>query len=475
MKNCKGRQVQVVTICKGHITDTRQHHLNTVELLLQWMASIHAHIGVHNEDGKLKAYPKIVLVGTHYDHLLKLLKDKSPSEAKDSIAQSIRCQYEDKYYADLLMPSPFYFVDNTTAGMGDDEDRTYKELRETVHKFALNNFTVRTPVTWVLFRKVIQMIGQEKQKSVVSYEEALAIAEACFIPSVALPSVLNFYHELGVFLYYSKIADLQKTVFINPQWLINMFGRLLSPHGFEDEGRTRLWDLFRTKGIVVKKLYQEVLKNSEMAPQRFIDLLEFFCLAARIKTEDVHPYTGREYFIPSMLCASSLSPQTATSPVEAEPIHLVFDTNYVPPGFFVRLLTAIANEYRVLFERNIDRYKVDFALGYGRREELSVLESPCSISLSLHCFSDRSVIHPTCQEVLSLLQDCLTTVQKWISGMQPKLAFKCLNCSGTEEHFVLFKPSATSTGTIYLRCQKGKSYLPTSKQQPWLTTTQEVS
>ena len=462
------KKLLAVTGCKGVITNIQEYHLSTLEILLQWMASIHSHLGPHSEDGIMRPYPKVLLVGTHHDRL-------SCSEEQASIAQSLQSQYENKSYADLLMPSPLYFVDNTKAGKGDNEDTTYKELRECVHHFASKNLTVRTPVSWVLFRKMMQIISEESMKPVMSYEEALTIADACSIPAEAFPSVLNFYHELGVVLYYPAIAALQQIVVVDPQWLISQFAKLLSPHGFEDQGRERLWALFRNKGIVVGELYNEVLSGTAMKPQQFLELLEHFHLAASIKTRDVHLYKGREYFIPSMICTPPVSSLDMDPTSAIEPLHVVFVTNYVPPGCFVRLLTAIAKKsnYKVLF-KNINRYRVNFALGYGRREELTVFESPCFISLTLSNFSDSSSIHNTCQEVLTLLRECLDSVSQWLPGVTAKLAFRCKYCPDPL-HFVLFDPTAPIASNMYLRCQEDQSYLPTSEQLPWLLPIQQVS
>ena len=56
---------------------------------------------------------------------------------------------------------------------------------------------IHTPVSWVLFCKLLPMISQESKKPVMFYEEALIIADAS---AKALRSILNFYHKLGVIL-----------------------------------------------------------------------------------------------------------------------------------------------------------------------------------------------------------------------------------------------------------------------------------
>ena len=88
----------------------------------------------------------------------------------------------------------------------------------------------------------------------------ITIAEGCSIPPNAVPSVLNFYHELGVLLYYSKIHSLRDVVIATSQWLINHIAKLLIPSGLEDQGR-ECYYLLRKNGMLMETLYQEVLKH----------------------------------------------------------------------------------------------------------------------------------------------------------------------------------------------------------------------
>ena len=149
------KKIQVSTIHAGKIVHTDDYHLSSIELLLQWMASIHGHLSLRTTSSTVGPYPRIMLVGTHLDQLVS--KGCNPAEETESlrILDSLHLQYKEKTYADLLLPSPGYIVDNTTAGQ-DEEDPAFKEIRKSIHEFAATNLSVRTPITWVLFRKIMQ-------------------------------------------------------------------------------------------------------------------------------------------------------------------------------------------------------------------------------------------------------------------------------------------------------------------------------
>ena len=476
-------KLTVVTHRGGQIVNTEPYHLSSIELLLQWMASIHSHLARQNPDGKLEPYPRVLLVGTRRDKLSVDRDDQFPSEK--SVRNNLASLYKGKYHSEILLwPLPLYIVDNTTAGRGINEDPSFKEIRQRVHEFTSDNLAVKTPLTWVLFRKVMQSICKDDQP-VVSYKEAAAIAKACYIPSEAFPSVLNFYHELGVFLYYTKIPRLKDWVFTNPQWLISQFAKLLCPQGLEDQGRPEVWKEFRKYGILVDELYEDVLSGHLMDPQGLVDLLEKFLLAAPLETSrfsDRFPFkVEKVYFVPCMLSApieKATESDTAHEREEklhtrdafmrAEPLHLVFNTNYVPPGFFVRLVTSLAKSQRckILFDLS-DRCSVVYA--YDEVNEFEVKEGTNSIVIhAIRCIQGRRVPLFTlaCQAIMQLLISSIREVSEWFRYVKVNTAFRCTTCKqqGQHNHFVVFTSS-----DLYLRCQiRHIVSSPTTEQQHWM-------
>ena len=459
----------------GEIVHTEDYQLNSIELLLQWMASIDAHLSLRKPDATVDPYPRVMLIGTHLDQLVR--KGHNPAKVTKTILDSLHSQYKDKTYADLLMPSPGYIVDNTTAGQ-DKEDPAFQTIRECVHAFATANFTVPTPMTWVLFRKVMQTISQANNKPILRYSEVVAVAEACSVPTSAIPSVLNFYHELGVFLYYSNIPSLREVVIATPQWLVDHIAKLLVPHGLEDHSRERLWKLFRQSGILTKILYTEILKDSVMDPQGVLDLLEYFLLAVPIETTCEHSYVGNEYFVPCMLdaCSDSIpghSPsQPSTNVHTAKPMHLIFNTRYIPPGFYVRLLASIAKheDCTILFEQS-SRYAVTF--DYQEVDEITMREHNDSIEVQVTRAAQGGPhvppFHRVCRNILGCINTSIQEVYMWLPGVSVNTAFICSSCSSDlPTHFVLFNQDALTTTTV--RCQKKKRQQlgQLQSQQYWL-------
>ena len=473
-------KLQVDTIRAGEIVHTEDYHLNTTELLLQWMASIDAHLSLREHGAKVDPYPRVMLIGTHLDKFVS--KEDNPAVKTKKVLDSLHSQYKDKTFADLLLPCPGYIVDNTTAGQ-DKEDPAFSSIRKSVHEFATANFTVLTPITWVLFRKVMQALSKGN-RPVMRYSEVVAVAEACSIPASAVPSVLNFYHELGVFVYYSNIQTLREVIITSPQWLVNHIAKLLTPQGLEDQGQERRWRLLREKGILTESLYKEVLKNSVLPAQSLVDLLEHFLLTVPIETTHIHPYKGREYFVPCMLKAPSCDePSKADKSSEKAPIymakamHLIFDTQYVPPGFYVRLLASVArNPYcQVLFQQ-INRFTTTVA--YQEVDEIILREYPDSIEVQVTRAAqggpDVPPFQQTCQDILRMTEESIIKVHEWLPGVSVSTAFVCSTCSPAEQkHFVRFNRDTLTTDTV--RCQHEKKQVlgQCPLQQYWLKLQEE--
>ena len=191
-------------------------------------------------------------------------------------------------------------MDNSTAGKGEKEDPGFEQIRNSIKQSKL---TVSTPINWVLFRKIFQEASDRMKKPIFKMQECLAIANECDIQVNSLPSVLNFYHQYGVLLYYGTVSSFREVVIANPQWLVDQFGKLLSIQRHKKiHGEKIPWKRLREEGIIVEILYKEVWKDSgaPVPPQSLMDLLEQFLLVAPVKMGLPNHYDCREYFIPCM-------------------------------------------------------------------------------------------------------------------------------------------------------------------------------
>ena len=466
----------------GAVVQLEQYHdTTTIELLLQWMATVHANLAKQDTaDAKecVPKFPRILPIGTHGD--LPTVQAR-----KEEILQEISSECEKKAFACLVRPG--IIVDNTTAGGGDNEDPAFKQVRKEAYMFADENLKIPTPVTWVLFRKVFKKLAAKKP--IFPLKEVIEIAKACGVREEAIESVLKFYHELAVFFHYAEIPSLKQCVIADVQWLINLLAKVLALEGFEDSKSPALWKPLREKGILVQPLCEDVWKGYELPPQALLDLMENFLLLAPIPSKVYPQYPGQEYFIPSVLKPFDDSQDTVTptaSLKKATPLHLQFNSLYIPPGFFSRLATLLTKEGKcqVLFEHEVYRNRISILYGEANNQidRITISQLTSSIKIEVTRDQPRRSHHPlfssTCREILKLIQECSVSILDWLPGIKVSPSFVCEHPSSDESqppHFTEFQADATTCSS--LRCKELHTVFPCQGQHYWLkiSSKEEVS
>ena len=330
-------------------------NMSTLEMMQRWIALIYSHL-LKKEDQSTDCdaladpgYPRVIPIGTRGDELDSKTSVAVLSEVKDSIKGKPALHH--------VLKQPV-IIDNTTSGTGDKEDPGYKRVREEISDITQSKLKKDTPLSWILFRKLLQLLPEASQ-NIISLNDIPAIASLAKVQSSDVESVLSFYHELGVLLYYPNIEGLKQKVILNPQWFVECLGKVLALPGAaeerdEDESE---WELFRTKGILVQKLYTNVWRECQgVQPSDFLELLEHFQLAVEVKVEaQVYMYEhSKKFFVPSVL--SYYSPPANSRNIvqrffdlfsknkQAAPLHVTFHAGFVVPGFFTRLATALLKD-----------------------------------------------------------------------------------------------------------------------------------
>ena len=445
----------------------------TLELMVRWMSTIHATLlEKHSLDGR-NNFPQILPVGTHGD-------DPSVKRNKD-VFSHLSAACSNKAFSNLLLDG--VIVDNTTAGKGKKEDLSFQIIRQAADSFATTDVAIRTPIKWVLFRKVFKKYAKENKKPVISRESVKDLAKTCQIPEDSLDSMLSFYHDLAVFFHYSSIPSLKSSVIVDPQWLVQQMAKILALRGFEMVKNKHLWNLLREKGILVELLYQKVLSSQkELSPQGIIDILEHFLIIASIDTKKlVHQISGREYFVPSMLPGRPVikTSGSATSNMPSVvPLHLLFSTRYLPPGFFTRLVTVMSKhtKSKVDFSSKIYRNEVQFLYGnVGQQlDKVIISENKYSISIHVERVASRpykcSTFIQSCHDIFENLHDSIPEIKKWLPGIDVSFGLECDVCP-EKDHFVVLPPPASVISGSYpvIWCQKSKPVKLTVDQKFWFS------
>ena len=469
-----------------HIDGTRydgeEVNVSTLTYLLNWMACVHSHLMKYGADGSIPDYPRMFCIGTHGD----LLSD----EKKEQVKSELISHYKDKEYAKLV--SDTLIIDNTSSGKGKSEDPNIEVVRSAIIDFTSNKLMVKTPISWVLFRKVLQAL----KENIISISLAIEIGAACKIPPEDVPQVLLFYHDLGAVLYYPQVKGLKKKVIVNPRFFIDALGKIFT---FQvSTAYAKEWETFHQYGILIQPLYASVWKDcGDLKPKDFIEVLLHFCLAAQVTIEDQHVCSSRhkQYFIPAILklCQdnNTIATQSDKEVEVASPFHITFETGFVPPGFFTRLIAVLAAHPSTFLylEEGVYRNRVTFRYQEGRNrsiEHLTVTDQHDAIQINVHRVTSRSDPIPlanVCQDILVLLEDSAKEVENILQNcigrgfeelpkysVSRSLRYICDGCSEKELHYLTPVSHLLQTRDLEINCQKSKNYRPlTEKEKVWFS------
>ena len=491
---------------KGQTYHGKEHNVTFLQLMVQWMRLIHASLVAKNEMGpaakktthseatqseattdrrqpiSLPLCPRIMIVGTHGDSV-------SSKEAQ-RVLKEIESSCNERAFQDLVIDK--LIIDNTTAGRGRKEDPGYRRIRKKTYEFT-DSLTAPTPIAWVSFRTVIQKAAADNP--ILSYEQVTTIAKTCGIDKSKVPSVLHFYHQLGVYLHYKKIKSLSSTIIAEPQWLIKQLCKLLMPEWYHprSENLATLWQWLDGKGVLLEPLYQDLWGDCGLTggAQALVDLLEHFDLAKKIDNSSVpremQRYEGCKYFVPCMLKArlqegsyqetdQKMTGQPQELIREAATLHLTFNTGYIPPGFFVRLAVQMSKSEKCtpIFEKGVYRDSITFR--YGEVDRVTITESKSLVSVHVDfirvvkrdhsisrfadlCVSFRRELYATCKEVLC-----------WLPSIQLDFAFRCTCSVGAKEHFAIIDDSMSRDSKLF--CLQDRAYELDQKHKYWLPAEQ---
>ena len=457
---------------KGITIPGRKQNISNIQLMMQWMQLIHASLVTNDKDSRCKSleaqnemgqqppkmeasgsqhkpttllppYPKAMMVGTRGDKV----------RSKEQVLKSLHSACEGASFVDLIVDE--LIIDNTTAGKGQREDPGYKRIRKQIHDFA-QSLTVPTPLAWVSFRKVV--LKAVANNPILSYSKVVTIAESCGIPETVVPSVLQFYHQLGVFLHYATIQSLSNVIIVEPRWLIQQLCKLLMPEWYSTRPRhtARFWKWLEERGVLLEQLYQEIWGDCglEGGAQALADLLEHFDLAHKISQcpREMQRYNGNKYFVPCKLKArprdgpdreaEKMTGQPQEVFQQAATLHITFNTGYVPPGFFVRLAARMTNSKNCtpILERGVYRDSITFLYGEVDRVTIAETSSLLSVEVDVIRVSTRThLINRFAEACLSLRSELFTLCEEvlcWLPSIELEFAFKC-NCHNrATEHFV---------------------------------------
>ena len=163
----------------------------------------------------------------------------------------------------------------------------------------------------------------------------------------------------------------------------------------------------------------------------------------------------------------------------AATLYVVFGAGYIPPGFYVRLVTCLTKREGVvvLFEAGI--YSNQVTMRIGDVDMLTITEHIDSVELVFfRTVNAIKSFRKSCREVGLMFNDCFSLISKWLPGVAPHVAFSCPKCepaqvSRGQAHLCTF--SVQHRASDVLHCKRLHSFYPSHSQRYWLLPDDDVS
>ena len=321
----------------GKIEDTCCSKTN-LDYLDFWMSSVYSLFSSntnHQETLLPEMLPPVFLVCT------RAVKPYRTDVDPRGLASEIYGSLKDKVYGKLL--KGLFVVDNSKSGSGDECPGVIK-LREKVLSFAkkLPQVNEAIPLKWLKYENVLHLLSKEGYNWVPIEKARQIAAEECGIcDDNQFRTLLNFLHDQRVLIHFTESPELENVVILSPQWLIDVFKKVITFKGWEDveDDFKELWRNLEDHGILAEKLLDHTWKhlfvNQENCLKSLIAIMERFSLLCEWPSEE----STKQYLVPSMLRSPPTSDVLELLASASIPSLFVrFESRRVPPGLFSRLI-----------------------------------------------------------------------------------------------------------------------------------------
>ena len=371
---------------------SEDHNLKTnFDYLDFWMRSVASLASVAENrglspksEGPTQKLPAVFLVCTHAD---TPYCEQDPVELAYKVLRYLRKNPSyDSHLVDVFV------VDNTKSGT-ESECQEVVRLRQEVLDLAkaLPHINDSIPINWLKFEKTVNAL-REKGEKWISLESAKVIAskDCNIVNAREFETLMNYLHDLRCLVYFDDSPTLSKLVVLDPQWLIDLFKKVITvrPAGECKEKKfLQLWDKFENEGILDEQLLKHMWKplfGDRDKYESLVGIMEKFCLLCRWPSGTPE---NKSYLVPSML--KSHPPKKIVKLVDSakvQSLFLKFESGYVPPGLFPRLVLEFF-QCDKLWKQEKSKLFHNFARFFTSDDE------NCSVILLCHSSSVQIVVH----------------------------------------------------------------------------------
>ncbi|XP_048256527.1 uncharacterized protein LOC124147603 isoform X2 [Haliotis rufescens] len=430
--------------------DEAEDSLSTLDYMDFWLRSIHAHAAenMRNSVDNTKLSPPIFIVGTHRDSLA-LDHDAQMELVADKFNQLREFLTGQPYTQHIV--TPFFAVENNSLG---GEDVQIDKLRQHIERIASQESYMgeQMPIKWLKFEQDVT----ERADTGTHYATVDQITEMASNHGITdteeVTTLLEFYHDLGVIIHYGSAGPahnvLRNTVILKPQWLVDMFRRIITARSTHDQWDllSDKWDRLEKLGILEEPLLDMLWSDALDQKPTLLALMDKFDLICRRLPPrgQTHREETHSYYVPMRLEKLDDQRHLYTLSDNVAVFYLDFN-NFLPDGLFYRILTRAIRWSQdsggrdpYLYSR-IAKFFLDdshdFVLELSPRAYHRLKVVVVGISDSIYTNPGYNPLSAACAKVRNFLESTLTDLrQLWMKRIACKMCLRCTCDKVCERH-----------------------------------------
>ena len=429
----------------------------TYEELIKLLMSITSNSKASERHDDLETYASISkqpggdesligFVGTH--------RDKVDTEDRDKLTKQLNKLVEEQDCTaslSVLMNGKNYLfqVDNTKSG-SDEKDtevvKIRKELEEVIKKRCINVYPV--PITWMILEIRIKSLYESKH--FITFDEFSKVAneEVAIKTKEDIESVLRYFNQLGIFLYFVEVHKMKNYVIIDHQWfystICSLMGLSFDNFSINDSNSKERFK----RGLLLEDDLLNLKLDDEMETKSLVDLLCHMKIIARYEenSKDL-------CYIPHILPYCSYY-QDRYKYLILEPLLVRFSSGFLPRGFFcslvVHLLQKPPSKHTQWKKINFDQNYRNVITFYVNEKFYLRLQDKVYY-LEIQGRSDQYCERRCMSRELGEIRDYLDQACKNLNLDDEKLEYGFMCC---DDHVVTVKKLDSTTKFYCKKCQK---------------------
>ena len=390
-------------------TENTAHYTNA-DLMKTALANIQLpdnFVPGENVTSKLSKVGHLLVVGTHLDkcgdtkekqddEVLRIEQVMDNDILKVPMNSTLHIIERDQKDTKLIHP-----ISNT---IKEGRDHVAQEIRTAIESMSdVKKASEDIPISWLLF----QLEVRHNEKYYISYQRCTEIAEDCYIKKEDVNIILEYFHELGILLYYKNIPSLQHVVFCDPQWLFDKLTKLIElkydpPREIKDKIFKGVFDK-----SVLSRVYQSDFGSSDIL--NYEQLLQLFVY---LNIMVALPGETNQYFMPALLNPAPVDVDVSLQRCYGEKVFdtliMKFENRYFPRGVFCCLVSeCIKNAVGWSIQYNKAVYKDLIIFQVSSAQFVFLRDKIESIAIEMYNRNDEILTSPdvVCETLYCALEE----------------------------------------------------------------------